>query len=94
LVAVVDEAKFRQQEEVIALLKSNIEAARSRYEIAKHDYIIAKQLNDDLGGEHADGAHSIRQALAVEHDALQVYITAVMKFTGLILDWKLPDDAT
>jgi hypothetical protein len=88
----MDEAKFRHQENVMVALRTEMEKAEAKYLEAKRGYLLAKDLERELGGSHTDGREAVRKAIRAERSTRDAFVTAVLRFNRFVLDGKVPDD--
>ena len=75
-----------EQERSIARMRETVRRTQATYEQARKDFAMAV----NLGEQNPDGAFAVTQASRREDQARDDFRKAVVEFTRLILDGKLP----
>jgi len=79
-----------EQREIEEGLRKALDQARTRYDSAKQEHVIALGHREDLGVVHPDGNVSLRQATKALRIATNEYGLAVLAFNEFILRGRLP----
>jgi hypothetical protein len=61
---------LQKRETIEARLKENLDAARSKHELAKKEYAELEELAKRVGLNHADGAFALHKAMKIHNAAL------------------------
>jgi hypothetical protein len=85
---------LRKREAIEARLRENLEAARSKHDLAKKESAELEKLARGIGLDHADGAFAPYKATSIHNAALREYRKALEQFCDFILHGRVPPGFT